>query len=1285
MFRHKFLTVVMVAGFLFTQFIPQVSAAGYCDWAKFISDVTVSDGAYFPAGTPFVKTWRLQNIGTCTWTTSYSLVYYSGEQMGGVTPVMMPKEVKPGELVDLSINLIAPQAGGYHDGTWILSNASGVRFGVSSIAKLPIWVNIYVITGDMVAFDFVANAPYAQWKSGSGVLPFPGTSSDYRGYAMIVDNPKLEDGSIDPQPALLTVPQNKTNGYIQATYPEFLVQQGDRLRVAVNCEYNATGCYVTFRVDAQFSNGVVQTLWKFAEKYEGKVYRAGINLDELAGQKVKFILMVLATGPASGDRALWGAPRILRLGNGTPPPPPTVTALPPLTPTATPFLTPPVILPSVCDKAAFVTDVTVADGTLFTPGAAFTKIWRFKNVGSCTWNRSYSIVFYNGDQLNASTMINFPWSVAPGQTVDLTVNMVAPGIEGKYRGFWILRNSSGILFGIGKNANSPFWVEINVRGGTLNEMGYDFWSNVCSAQWRSGSGSLPCPGTEGDSKGFVIQANTTHLEDGTTGSSPSLLLSPENKYNGYIQGIYPSFTVLPGDRFYANVGCEYGHSCYVTLRLDYMTPGGMTRTFWSRREQNDGQNHTVEVSLTPLAGQSVRFILTVLATGSANNDHVRWTVPYIMRASGSPLTPSPTPVTGLSIHGRVTKDGIGLPNVNIYRTFASYPGQVVATTDANGYYQSDFWYIPGDEMVTVWAVQEGYVFNPPTYYWRHYHSREDATLNFTASSAVTFTPLPGDWLNYTNAYYGFQFKYPPRLEDNPSQDPNYRRIDLSFAGGTNLREKYLEVRVVENANPCQSLLATTSILGSSQNVTINGIPFLKQTGADGGMNQWHEWVAYSTPKGNACVSLNFMLHWVNTDVFATPPAPFDRVAESIVFTDIMSTFAWLDSTPTPSPTPTLTPSASFTPVSTLPDLKIVDMHYELQNVGCLLPGDVFGVRVWVQNQGQGAASSFMIQVNDAQLPVNGLGVGEMTSRFFLGIGNTVNVLVDATSVIAESDESNNAYTGMLAIPTPPLPCTVTPTFTPSPTPFATQTSTQAALIGPYAVILIAPNDVLNIRSGAGVSNPLIGSFAYNATNVMRTGTTQQVAGANWAEVLLPDGVNKGWVNFKYLTEYVPHDTFCADARIAPLIGQLQQAATQSNGSLLASLLSPKHGLSLNYWPSSNTVNYAAASVQSVFTDPQVINWGSGGGSGIDNTGTFAQVVQPQLVDVLNSAYQLNCEALSYGQTYTNVVSYANSNIHYYSVVKPPVNEMDWKVWLVRIEYVNGTPYVFGAMHYMWEP
>ena len=132
-------------------------------------------------------------------------------------------------------------------------------------------MDINVVEINAVIYDFVANAPYAQWKSGVGALPFPGTSGDSRGYSYQVNNPHLEDDSFDSAPGLLTVPQNKYNGYIQASYPEFQIQSGDKLQTLVNCEFGATGCYVTFRIDYLTSTGAQKTLWSWKEAITGLI------------------------------------------------------------------------------------------------------------------------------------------------------------------------------------------------------------------------------------------------------------------------------------------------------------------------------------------------------------------------------------------------------------------------------------------------------------------------------------------------------------------------------------------------------------------------------------------------------------------------------------------------------------------------------------------------------------------------------------------------------------------------------------------------------------------------------------------------------------------------------------------------------------------------------------------------------------------------------------------------------------------------------------------------------
>src|SRR5690242_6956253 len=230
MFWKKFLGMVLLAGMLIAQSVPRALAATYCDQAQFVSDLTAPDGSSFAPGAAFTKTWRLLNIGTCTWSTSYTLTVAGGDPMGNPAPVRLPVNVPPGQMLDISVNLTAPATAGHYKALFKLSNASGVQFGIGNSANEAFWSDINVVDTSAVIYDFLANAPYAQWKSGAGIIPFPGTSGDSRGFGYQVNAPHLEDDSVDSAPGLLVVPQNKFNGYIQAMYPEFQVQQGDRIQ-----------------------------------------------------------------------------------------------------------------------------------------------------------------------------------------------------------------------------------------------------------------------------------------------------------------------------------------------------------------------------------------------------------------------------------------------------------------------------------------------------------------------------------------------------------------------------------------------------------------------------------------------------------------------------------------------------------------------------------------------------------------------------------------------------------------------------------------------------------------------------------------------------------------------------------------------------------------------------------------------------------------------------------------------------------------------------------------------
>jgi hypothetical protein len=119
----------------------------------------------------------------------------------------------------------------------------------------------------------------------------------------------------------------------------------------------------------------------------------------------------------------------------------------------------------VCDQAAAAypkIDITIDDNTEMAPGETFTKVWRVVNVGSCSWTTAYAVVLFSGDGLGASEIIAFTQNIAPNQSVDISVDMVAPNDPGSYQGNWKLRNAAGQYFGIGPNGSSPFWVRINV-------------------------------------------------------------------------------------------------------------------------------------------------------------------------------------------------------------------------------------------------------------------------------------------------------------------------------------------------------------------------------------------------------------------------------------------------------------------------------------------------------------------------------------------------------------------------------------------------------------------------------------------------------------------------------------------------------------------------------------------------------------------------------------------------------------------------------------------------------
>ncbi len=667
------LTIVLLGVFVFNLAgsVQTVQAASICNAASFIADVTIPDGTNISPGAPFQKTWRLKNVGTCSWSPSYALTYYSGDRMGNTGPVYLQRYVSPGQTIDASVTLTAPTSGGTYRGYWKLQNSSGISFGVGGAAMNAFWVQISVLspTTSAVSYDFIQNMCGALWVYDGGPIPCPVNYNKlFYGYVLKVDNPIMENGLPAGSPGLLTVPQTKWDGVIQGVFQVDSILKGDHFQATVGCQYGATSCSVMYQLD--YGSGVGKgfvTIWKFKKQYDGLFYNVDIDLSPIAFVKdPRIVLSVYANGSALGDLPLWVNPRIVRnvqVPGGTPTAVPTVPGSPTLVPTPL----------SCADKAQFVTDVTVPDGTTFAPNQTFTKVWRLKNIGTCTWNTSYSLTFISGDSMGAGDT-PLTQSVAPRATIDASINMTAPGTPGSYRGYWELKNSSGYVFGIGAAFDHPWWVDIRAAG-------------------------TPLP------------------------------------------------TLTP------TLGAPTPTSIPPTTASDTSTP----------------PTATPDTSTPP---------------------------------SATPVPPTATPPS-------------------------------------------------------------------PT---------------ATPPSPTPTTPSIAGWSTYQNVKYGFVFQIPPGSILASASDNSGRVYLPILTSGTNLREKYVDVSVVEGASVCQSPQTTQSQPTSSpQNVTINGIQFLKQTGSGAATSNYYDWTGYSTVKGNACISLTFVLHSISQGVF-------DPTAESAIFSTIMSTY-----------------------------------------------------------------------------------------------------------------------------------------------------------------------------------------------------------------------------------------------------------------------------------------------------------------------------------------------------------------------------------------------------------
>ncbi len=302
-----------------------------CNRAKYESDITVPDGSVMAPDTAFIKTWRLTNTGTCTWTTNYAIVYSGGDQLGALAATNLPGNVPPGATVDVSVQMKSPSADGKYAGNFMLRSDTGLIFGTGASHMAPIFVSIEVVKAQVVptlnfggflpfiplellAYDFGANYCLANWRNATavGFLACPGAKTDDSGFVVQVDSPKLQDGNTANGVGLFTHPQWIDGGSISGTYPIMTVENGMKFRATLGCGFGGAACDVRFMLRYRIEGGTLQELNHWDVKYADAPLKLDVDLSSLAGKNVNFVLQVVTNGSSAQDWAYWVNPRIVK-------------------------------------------------------------------------------------------------------------------------------------------------------------------------------------------------------------------------------------------------------------------------------------------------------------------------------------------------------------------------------------------------------------------------------------------------------------------------------------------------------------------------------------------------------------------------------------------------------------------------------------------------------------------------------------------------------------------------------------------------------------------------------------------------------------------------------------------------------------------------------------------------------------------------------------------------------------------------------------------------------------
>ncbi len=227
-------------------------------------DVTIPDGTILRPGQPFTKIWRLLNVGSCTWTPDYAVVWFSGPRLGAPAVVPLETTVPPGQAVDIAVDMVAPTQPGRYTSYWKLRAPQGHLFGIGAGDGSPFWVSI-VVPAERSPTPTVTPSSTATLTATPTLTPTPTLAVQAQGQVVLHPTEQSDLDTLSPDGTVpdlgYTVDEqgthwlNPLNGALLGVYgldepSPTACREANKAAVALPLEPLSVGTYLCYRTDA---------------------------------------------------------------------------------------------------------------------------------------------------------------------------------------------------------------------------------------------------------------------------------------------------------------------------------------------------------------------------------------------------------------------------------------------------------------------------------------------------------------------------------------------------------------------------------------------------------------------------------------------------------------------------------------------------------------------------------------------------------------------------------------------------------------------------------------------------------------------------------------------------------------------------------------------------------------------------------------------------------------------------------------------------------------------------